>query len=171
VGSDAKYGFVLEKVTREEFEERYPDEEPPGDALKVGKGVAQEIWFENDAFFIADYYVIESETTEMVLTEDGQTWKKEEFEEKLAEWMEAETAKMLFPAPPALPAGAMGATAPLPITPVGTPSGMSQRPTGTPPPLMGGQPSQPPMPGQQGTPGAVARPAPVPPPVPVPPHP
>ncbi len=94
VGADSKYGFVLEKVTRDEFEERYPDKEPPGDALKVGKGVAQEVWYEGDTFFIADYYVIEHEKVAMVLTEDGQTWKREEFETKLAEWVEAEAAKL-----------------------------------------------------------------------------
>jgi hypothetical protein len=158
VGADSKYGFCLEKVTREEFEERYPDEEPPGDALKVGKGVANEVWFENDAFFIADYYVIESEKTDMVLTEDGQTWKKEEFEEKLAEWIEAEKAKILFPAPPALPAGPMGAMGgqPMPQQPPNPLSNIT--------PMMG----KPPMPGQPGTPGAVPIPAPVPSPAPAP---
>jgi len=111
VGSDAKYGFVLEKVTREEFKERYPDKELPGDAPKVGKGVGQEVWYEGDAFFIADYYVIEHEPVAMVLTQDGQTWKREEFEGKLAEWAEAETAKRPLSELPALPAGPVEAMA------------------------------------------------------------
>ncbi len=93
VYADARYGFVLEKVTREEFEERFPGKEAPGDPIKVGKGVGQEIWFEQDAFFIADYYVVESETRSMVLTEDGQIWERKEFEERLAEWLEGEEAK------------------------------------------------------------------------------
>jgi hypothetical protein len=184
VGADSKYGFCLEKVTREEFEERYPDEEPPGDALKVGKGVANEVWFENDAFFIADYYVIESEKTDMVLTEDGQTWKKEEFEEKLAEWIEAEKAKILFPAPPALPARPrwrgdtppttettrgvspqlLGATERLPVSPMGAPPGPPGMPST--PPVQSPNPS---VAGQQGqqSPSVlplIKPPAPVPPP-------
>src|SRR5208283_953702 len=57
--------------TREEFGERYPDEEVPGDALKVGKGVANEVWYEGDAFFIADYYVIETEKKSMCLMDTG----------------------------------------------------------------------------------------------------
>ena len=136
VGADAKYGFVLEKVTREEFEERYPDKEPPGDALRVGKGVRQEVWYEGGAFFIADYYVIEHELVEMVLTEDGQTWKKAEFEEKLAEWLEAEETKKLLHAP----------------------AGPSQ--------FSLAQPPNPLVPGQQDPPGAAPMqpPAPVPPP-------
>ena len=93
VYADARYGFVLEKVTREEFEERFPGKEAPGDPIKVGKGVGQEIWFEQDAFFIADYYVIESETRPMVLAEDGQVWERDEFEERREEWLAGEEAK------------------------------------------------------------------------------
>ena len=69
--ADAQYGFVLEKVTREEFEERFPGRDAPGDNLKVGIGAGQEVWFEGDAFFIADYYVIETEKKTMCLMDDG----------------------------------------------------------------------------------------------------
>ena len=83
VGADAKYGFVLEKVTKEEFEERYPDEEPPGDALKTGKGVEQEVWFEQGAFFIADYYVMESEKKTMCLMDTGEVLDTTEAEARI----------------------------------------------------------------------------------------
>ncbi len=99
MGADAKYGFVLEKVTADEFAERYPDKEPPGDALKVGKGVGQEAWFEGDAFFIADYYVIETEKKTMCLMDDGSVIEKAEAERKQAEWREAKT---VFPPLPAI---------------------------------------------------------------------
>lgn len=108
VGADARYGFVLEKVTREEFEERYPDKEVPSDNLRVGQGVASEMWFEGDAFFIADYYLVESEKVNMVLTEDGQTWKKADFQKKRAEWEKSETEKALaamIPSQPQQPYG------------------------------------------------------------------
>ncbi len=85
VGADAKYGFVLEKVTREEFEERYPDEEPPGDALKTGKGTEQEVWFEQGAFFIADYYVIENEKKTMCLMDTGEVLDAAEAEAYIEE--------------------------------------------------------------------------------------
>ncbi len=85
VGTDAKYGFVLEKVTKEEFEERYPDEELPGDALRVGKGVGQEVWYEGDAFFIADYYVIETEKRTMCLMDTGEVLEKVEAEARVKE--------------------------------------------------------------------------------------
>ena len=91
MGADAKYGFVLEKVTRDEFEERYPDQEPPGDALKVGKGVGQEAWFQGDTFFIADYYVMETEKKTMCLMDTGDVLDAAEAEARIKE---AESATM-----------------------------------------------------------------------------
>ena len=50
VYADAKYGFVLEKVTKEEFEERFPGKEAPGDPVRTGKGSGQEAWYSQGAF-------------------------------------------------------------------------------------------------------------------------
>ncbi len=83
--ADARYGFVLEKVTREEFEERFPDKEIPGDSIRVGKGTGAEVWFEGDAFFIADYYVVETEKKTMCLMDDGSVVEKSEAEAKMGE--------------------------------------------------------------------------------------
>ena len=85
VYADAKYGFVLEKVTKEEFEERFPDKDVPSDALKTGKGTGLEVWFASDAFFVADYYVVESEKKSVCLMKDGSTMDRSEVDEKLAE--------------------------------------------------------------------------------------
>ncbi len=46
-----QYGFVLEKVTKEEFEERFPGKEAPGDPVKTGKGVGQEAWYAQGRVF------------------------------------------------------------------------------------------------------------------------
>ena len=94
--ADAKYGFVLEKVTREEFEERFPGKEAPAEPLKTGKGIGQEVWFAENAFFIADYYCLEKEKKTVCLMADGQIRDKEEYEARLAEWQEAPA----IPAPP-----------------------------------------------------------------------
>lgn len=94
VYADAEYGFVLEKVTREEFEERFPDSEVPGDPVKVGQGVGQEVWYEKDAFFIADYYVVESEKRTLCLMKDGGTLEKSEYEEKVRAWEDGQAAKL-----------------------------------------------------------------------------
>ena len=96
VYADAKYGFVLEKVTREEFEERFPGKEAPAEPLKTGKGIGQEVWFAENAFFIADYYCLEKEKKTVCLMADGQIRDKEEYEARLAEWQEAPA----IPAPP-----------------------------------------------------------------------
>ena len=107
VYADAKYGFVLEKVTAEEFEERFPGKEPPGDPVKTGKGVGQEAWYAQGAFFIADYYVIEREKKTVCLMGDGQLLDKAEAERLTNEWragqaadgQEAETALAAAMAP------------------------------------------------------------------------
>jgi hypothetical protein len=107
VYADAKYGFVLEKVTAEEFEERFPGKEPPGDPVKTGKGVGQEAWYAQGAFFIADYYVIEREKKTVCLMGDGQLLDKAEAERLTDEWragqaadgQEAETALAAAMAP------------------------------------------------------------------------
>jgi len=107
VYADAKYGFVLEKVTPEEFEERFPGKEPPGDPVKTGKGVGQEAWYAQGAFFIADYYVIEREKKTVCLMGDGQLLDKAEAERLTNEWragqaadgQEAETALAAAMAP------------------------------------------------------------------------
>jgi hypothetical protein len=123
VYADAKYGFVLEKVTREEFEERFPGKEAPTEPLKTGKGIGQEIWFADNAFFIADYYVIEKEKKNVCLMADGQVRDKEEYEARLAEWREAEEEKAA--------AMMMQAAIPQPANPITGPAGM---PGGAPPP-------------------------------------
>ncbi len=92
VYADAKYGFVLEKVTREEFEERFPGKEPPGDPVKTGKGTGQEVWYAQGAFFIADYYVIEREKKTVCLMGDGQLLDKAEAERLADEWRAGQAA-------------------------------------------------------------------------------
>jgi hypothetical protein len=92
VYADAKYGFVLEKVTREEFEERFPGKEPPGDPVKTGKGTGQEAWYAQGAFFIADYYVIEREKKTVCLMGDGQFKEKAEAERLADEWRAGQAA-------------------------------------------------------------------------------
>ena len=86
VYADAKYGFVLEKVTKEEFEERFPGKEAPGDPVRTGKGVGQEAWYAQGAFFIADYYVIEREKKTVCLMGDGKFMDKAEAERLADEW-------------------------------------------------------------------------------------
>jgi hypothetical protein len=113
VYADAKYGFVLEKVTEDEFEERYPGQNRPDTSLKVGTGVSQEIWYaDSESFFIADYYVIESEKRTVCLMKDGTTQDKPDIDEKIAEWekeaaitVQAQQAQALMTVQAAVAAG------------------------------------------------------------------
>ena len=110
VYADAKYGFVLEKLSKEEFEERYPDEEVPTNPITTAGevGTGQEVWWKDDAFFIADYYVVETEKKIICLMKDGRVLDEDEHKKKLADWKEAQQAEIagqqaqlaLMPAPP-----------------------------------------------------------------------
>jgi hypothetical protein len=142
VYADAKYGFVLEKVTREEFEDRFPGKEAPTEPLKTGKGIGQEVWFAENAFFIADYYCLEKEKKTVCLMADGQIRDKEEYEARLAEWQEAEEAKIALRVPAA---GAQPGAGPLP--PMQAPPPLGSQVSGTlTPPAGAPAPTPPPLP-------------------------
>ena len=42
VGADAKFGFILEKMAKKDFEDKYTGVEAPSDNLKSGKGLSSE---------------------------------------------------------------------------------------------------------------------------------
>ena len=65
--SDAGYGFVEEKMTREDFENQYPKSELKGTSWKPdGDG-----WLEKDRVRVCEYWWKEEETKEIILWSDG----------------------------------------------------------------------------------------------------
>lgn len=86
VYADAKYCFVLEKLTRDEFKERYPGKDTPSTSLKTGFGTSDEVWFDSDTFFIADYYVVETEKQTMCQLADGSFLDEESLNERIEAW-------------------------------------------------------------------------------------
>jgi len=69
-GCDARYGFVTEMVSREEFKENYPEANPypwtergPGDEFKE--------WITKDEIRIAEYFTIEHEFKRLVQLSSG----------------------------------------------------------------------------------------------------
>jgi hypothetical protein len=153
--ADAKYAFIMERMARSEFEDRYPDAEVPGENFKVNTGLGQELWYDKDHVTVAEYFERSSETVTMCQLDDGSYMTEEEYKERVKSW-EADTEEAIKavvsqpvptqppsppvrtnpnnPAPPQ--AGTPEAMAPQPITPVG-------RAGQAPPP-------QPPAPNQQG---------------------
>ena len=86
--ADAKHGFILEKVARWDFEERYPDAKMPGDDLKPGPGMAQEHWYDKDTITVAEYFVKKTRKVKMCQMSDGSVITKEEADKKIKEWEE-----------------------------------------------------------------------------------
>jgi hypothetical protein len=158
-GKDAKYGFVLEKMNKDTFEEKYPDNKIPViEEFSRAAGGNQELWFDTEGFWIADYYVIENEEETFHRMGDGEVLTDKELKKMLDEWEDAqkeilEQKKMLREqlimkmqlqtqlAPPQPPGGPM---LPGQETPQGAPPSGPENAMATPPvPVPGAAPLMP----------------------------
>lgn len=76
-GSDAKWAFVSEMITRDEFNDRWPDADPMSwDGSGVGEGMKE--WITEDSVRIAEYYELEYEKRTLVQLVNGHVgWKDE----------------------------------------------------------------------------------------------
>jgi hypothetical protein len=146
--ADAEWGFLLEKMPRNEFEDRYPGQVCPcGESFKVGKGLGMELWYDKDAVVIAEYFRKVKETRTMLQLKDGRVCTEDEFKELHEEWEEKQEALITAIAQPTPPQPAQGQQqappAPPPSQP-GQPQGQQAPPVPQP-----SQPGQPPVQGQQ----------------------
>lgn len=101
-GADARYGFVLAKMSREDFDAAWPKAAPPGDDLSLDRGLSLELWYDDDTVTVADYYVRETEKVEMALLSDGNILPVEDAQALIDAMSELEPE----PAPPVVPPGA-----------------------------------------------------------------
>lgn len=92
-GADAKYGFVLRKMPREEFEDEYPGKQMPGENVKASMGISSENWYDENNVTVAEYYVLETKKEKMVQLASGETMTEEKFNEEVQAW---ERKKALF---------------------------------------------------------------------------
>jgi len=84
--ADAKYGFILEKMSKDEFKDRYPRAQWPDSELKTGTGLSFEHWYDGETVTVAEYFTVEDETVEMLQLEDGRVVDAEGFKEIEKEW-------------------------------------------------------------------------------------
>lgn len=160
--ADAKYGFILEKIAKKEFTDRYPKAQFPSAEMKTGNGLSYEHWYDGETITVAEYFTVETETVKMYQLEDGRVVDEEKFDEIKELWEEKnekllrEMQQTIVPgkqstggAPQALP-GIPGQ----PTGPVGMPNGASpqqspqqapvpQAPPSSPMASAGGQPQAP----------------------------
>jgi hypothetical protein len=103
-GLDARFGFVLDKMPREDFKENWPNAEPPT-KMPQGQGMRNEIWFDEDTVTVAEYYVVKPEKQVFCLMEDGTVLREEDAKALITEWEELYEEKLaaIQSAPPATP--------------------------------------------------------------------
>jgi len=78
-GADAKYGFVYENMTKEDFEKKYPKKSPANwqTASKENPD-----WFGEDSVRVAEYIKIVEETQTIVLLSDQSVMPKNQYEKE-----------------------------------------------------------------------------------------
>ena len=73
-GADAKWCFVTEDLTREEYERLYPDAAPLSTLMSLGVGdQSLSQWLNENTVRIAEYFYVEYDTTELHLYPGNQT--------------------------------------------------------------------------------------------------
>lgn len=84
--ADAKWGLLLERVPKDEFEDRYPKATMPSDGFKTGQGLADELWYDGDHVTVAEYFTADTEKQMMFQLDDGRVVTEEEYTDLHDEW-------------------------------------------------------------------------------------
>ena len=75
-GSDASYGFVVETISREDFDNKYPKAEPV--EWSGGYGENEADWFTSESVRVAEYFYKVPVKKELVMLADGKTYNSED---------------------------------------------------------------------------------------------
>jgi hypothetical protein len=80
--SDAAWGFIIDKLLTEEFEEQYPKAKAPTSAdFDTGQGLDKTLWFaDEDTVTVAGYFERVAERKTICLMSDGSVLEKKEAE-------------------------------------------------------------------------------------------
>ncbi len=131
--ADAEYGFVLDKMSRDEFKRRYPKAEvPTSDNFNINTGIGSEHWYDENLVTVAEYFKKDTRTVTMVQLEDGTIITEDEFNERVENWEKKYDELMMKAAVPQAPPTALGylQQAPPPVPPQATPQpGAAPAPT------------------------------------------
>ena len=149
VYSDAKWGFILDKMPEDDFEDEYPDAGKPSEGMKIGEGLGSENWFVDGTVTVAEYFEKCTEKVKMVQLENGDVMTEKEAKELIKEWDEEHKAVVAE-----IEAGYMGEPDAQPMPQPAAPQQPSRAPGGGP---IVGQPQMPGAP-QAAPPGAMKPP-------------
>lgn len=100
--ADAKWGFILEKIPKDEFEERYPkaSASASSDSMKVGQGLGYENWYLENLVTVAEYFVKEEKEVWFYQQADGKVFDQDAVDKMLAEWEAKNNAHLGAGGPP-----------------------------------------------------------------------
>lgn len=153
-GMGAKWGFLLSRMTKEDFEDEYPAAKYTQEAFKTGQGLQDEHFFEEGLITIAEYYEVIESDVKMHLLADGRVVSDDDYKDFVKSWKDKSEqlqsgqafeglgqqgpAQLSMPSgnPPHNPAGAN----PLPSGKSPAPGPIQGPPSGNPPPNPGGNP-------------------------------
>lgn len=77
--ADARWGFILSKMSRRKFEEEFGKDKIPGGGIITGPiGTTDEYWWDKDNVTIAEYFDTEYETKQMCKLSDGQSLEEKD---------------------------------------------------------------------------------------------
>ena len=84
--ADPKFGYVLTKMNRDVFMDKYPGAETPDDVLAKGQGLSNEHWYDKNTVTVARYYVKEPKKKRKALLNDGRVLDEKEANEIVSKW-------------------------------------------------------------------------------------
>ena len=99
-GSDAKWGFIFEKIDRKDFEAKYPGKDPID--FKSESARLNQNWAFEDGVLIAEYFCFEDTPYTIHLLQNGQTVSDEDYAQEDPMQIKPEIAQKIF-APSAIP--------------------------------------------------------------------
>lgn len=113
-GADAKFGFILEKIRKDDYKRRYPRAKSAPDTFPVAGGdLGEEHWYDDETVTVAEYFTVGEKEVEMFQLASGEEVTQEGFDEKVSQWQER-NEKLLAKVPAAVgsnvpgpPTGAM----------------------------------------------------------------
>jgi hypothetical protein len=84
-GSDASFGFIVDKMSREKFKAEYPKAELSKDDIWGAHEGNEDGWVDKEECRVCEYYEKTFKEKELYQLSDGSTLLKEEYEELIAE--------------------------------------------------------------------------------------
>lgn len=105
-GADAKYAFILERMSEEDFKERYPGKDISSDPVQSTPGMSKEGSYDEGSVTVCEYYLVEDEKETFCLLSDGRVMKKGEAEaaiEAVGQQVQQQEAMAMATMPGAMP--------------------------------------------------------------------